>query len=102
MKNIDNQIQIITKDIKRDILLMIVLKLKYSEIGVGHAKQLAREVIDACKYENTDDIFKGLFELSKRYAEVNDVFIKQANNFDKFFVEEGLKRVKDELKGGEN
>lgn len=102
MNNMKNQIQIITKDIKRDILLMIVLKLKYSDIGTKHAKQLAREVIDICKYANTADVFKGLYELSKRYPEINDVFIKQANNFDKLFVEEGLKRVKDELKGGEN
>lgn len=98
----DKQIQIITKDIKRDVLLMIVLKLKYSEISVGHAKILAREVVDICESENTSNVFKGLFELSKRYPGVDDIFIKQATSFDKLFVEEGLKKVKSELKGGEN
>lgn len=101
----ENQIQIIIKGIKRDVLLSIVLKLRHSEISHLRAKLLVKEVINVCREENVEKLFKDLFEVTKAYPEVNDIYIKNLQNYDRVFVEDGLSKISNELKlkiGGEN
>ena len=94
----ENQIQIIIKGIKRDVLLSIVLKLRHSEISHFRAKLLAKEVINVCKEADVEKLFKNLYEVTKAYPEVNDVYIKNLQNYDRVFVEDGLSKISNELK----
>lgn len=101
----ENQIQIITKDVKRDVLVFIVLKLKHGQMSKLRAKILAKEVVGACRELDAQNLFKNLFAITKEYPEINDIYIKNAKSFDKAYVEENLNRISSELKvreGGVN
>jgi len=80
---------ILTKDIERDLLINIVMSVKYGRISKKDAKEIAGEFL-AKSFNSQESIFKSLYEL-KDYKEIRKVYVKYAPDY---YKEKGKLKLK--------
>lgn len=92
MKQITQNLKLETliKDVKREILLEVILGLRHYQITMQDAHYLAKDLLAIFPVKDIKDMLKKLNNLGKNYKTARKVFIKHAN---KYFEEEKRKTL---------
>jgi hypothetical protein len=88
------------KDFKRDLLIKIVVSLKYGKANESPS-EVARTILEVFKFNEKEVVFKQINKLSETHPEILDIFIKRGYEYDAREKDEKLSRILSFLKGGE-
>lgn len=66
------------ENVERDLLLDIILNMRYRRITVGEAEKLARDFLAVLPVKDRHDLLEKLKGLSGKYQEARDVYVKYA------------------------
>ena len=69
----------VIKDAERDLVIALVLGMKYRRVSKKEARAIAREFLNM-KKDNQEMFFNNLYALTK-YREVRKVYIKNARKY---------------------
>ncbi len=72
----------LVQDIKRDLMIEVIVDLKNTKLSIDQARELARDFLNILPPINKEELLKKLGELGKVYKEVRAVFIKYARLYD--------------------
>jgi hypothetical protein len=69
------------KDIERELMIKIIMGLRYGKISQQKAEVLAKEYLELMSVSNTDELFTDMSKLIEKYSEILDVYIKTATEY---------------------
>src|SRR3989338_1566800 len=68
----------LVREIERDLLFHIILNMRHLRISQKSAQNLAQEFLKIVKPENKVEFLKNLKNLSQKYLEAQEVYLKYA------------------------
>ncbi|HRN96135.1 MAG TPA: hypothetical protein PLD54_01675 [Candidatus Levybacteria bacterium] len=69
------------KDIERELMVKIIMGLRYGKISQSKAETLAQEYLELMEVSNTDELFTNMSKLIERYSEMLEVYLKTATEY---------------------
>lgn len=87
----DEELKKLITNIEKDLLSQMILSLQDKKITIKGTRTIAKDFLSTFPIENKKNLFDKLEELSKKYPEVRNIYIKYA---DKYFEEEKQKALK--------
>src|SRR3989344_4998863 len=72
MKSLEQTI----KDVERDLVINLVISVKYKRISFAESKKIAKDCISYFPFKDYEDLFERLYFLSNSYREVRKVYVK--------------------------
>lgn len=97
----DERLKKYTRDVKREIMMHLILRLRRFETNLQNAQYLSQAILAIFPVENTKELFKKLSKLSQYHKEVRKAFIKYANQYFEEEKKEALKVIPPFIKKGE-
>ena len=79
----DKRFQVFKKDMQRDLLVHIVVRVRNGTITFEMAQNMSREIIDAFTKTTEPSIYEALYGIAKKHPGIADIFIKNANTYEK-------------------
>jgi hypothetical protein len=89
MKNFDQ----FKKDFKRELLVQIIVNMKYGKTSTAQAKTLATRINEIMQMEDSKEVFQALNKLSETNSNILDLFIKHAKEFEIKEKDERLEQI---------
>ena len=94
------------KDFKRELLVKVIIDLKYGKISHPRAVQIAQNVVEIFKDNEPAQVFSKINKMAESKPEVLDIFIKRISEYEERERTDKLAQIhvylsKDNVKGGE-
>ena len=69
------------KDVEREIMIKIIMGLRYGKISQKKAEVLAQEYTRLMQFKNTDELFSQMANIVEKYSEMLEVYLKVASEY---------------------
>lgn len=68
-------------DIERELMVKIIMGLRYGSISQVKAQNLAQEYLTIMTAVNTDELFSNMGKIIEKYSEVLEIYLKTAAEY---------------------
>lgn len=96
-----NELNTLIKDVERDLVVKLVLGVKYGRIDLKEARNIAREFMAEHPYKNKEDLFEQLYIMSEKYNQVRKVYVKHVFEFEDEKRQNRLEIMRNYMKNNE-
>ena len=69
------------KEFEREMLIRIIIGLKYGKLSNDQAQLLSKEYLEASGYETVESMLAKLYSLIEKYSDILEVYIQLANKY---------------------
>lgn len=81
------------KDFKRELLVKVIIDLKYGKISHARAVRIAQDIVEIFKDQNPALVFSKINKMAETKPEVLDIFIKRISEYEARDREDRLAQI---------